>query len=133
MNDNELKQIRSLAHDIGTKYPERVVCCAVMLRIMAEATGTDESDAAYDSYAKIAGRIEAEMHLVDESRFTMYDYADGIANAARAVDPEKLLAMDRDGFAESLIWLACYKRETYEDRPHTQPPLAHDIFAGGTP
>lgn len=132
MNDIEMNHVKQLAHDFATKHSARVLSCACMLHTIASDTGVQEGSPEYDAYARLAGRIEAEMPAMDEPRFSLHDYADAIANARQAVDPEKLLALGPDPFAESITWLATDKRETYAGRGHAQPPLRHDIFAGGT-
>lgn len=133
MNDIELCKIKQLANDFRTKYPARILACAHMLHAIVSSTGTPEGDPLYDSYARLAGRIETEMTVIDEPRFTMYDYADAIANATKAVDPEKLISLGQEDFARAMIWLAADKRETYEGKDHAQPAMPYDIYAGGRP
>lgn len=79
-------------------------------------------------YVRLAIRVEKEMSVADETRFTMYDYMDGVVNARRNVDVGKLLKLGPGDFAEAMAWLAADKRETYEDREHVQPELELDVY-----
>ena len=87
------------------------------------------ADADQDLVARLAARIRSAMPGTGENRFSMLDYADGVANARRSVDIGKLMALDDDAFAAALIWLATDKRETYEDREHCQEDLEPDVYA----
>lgn len=79
--------------------------------------------------SRLAVRVHGVMPAMGDPRFCSHDYMDGIVNATCGeVDLEKLMALDDEAFARSLVWLACYKRETYEDRPHGQGPLEHGIW-----
>lgn len=129
MNDIEIGQVKRLAHELDTVHASRTVQCANMLRTMAQATGTGESDKAYEAYIRVADRVCGMMLRLDEPRFSMHDYADAVGNARRAVDPEKLLAVPDDVFDAAMVWLTTDKRETYEDREHMQEDLEADIWA----
>lgn len=129
MNDIEIAQVRRLAHELDTVHASHTVQCANMLLVMAHATGTGESDRAYEAYIRVADRVCGMMLRLDEPRFSMHDYADAVGNARRAVDPEKLLALDDGSFDEAMVWLAADRRETYEDRDHAQAGLVMNIWA----
>lgn len=129
MNSVELSQVKALASKLNTEPSAKTLECTCMLRQMAQETGTTSDGPDYEGLARIAGRIYEAMAGVDEPRFSLHDYADGIANARRSVDPAKLLKLDDEGFIAAVIWLAADKRETYEDREHMQEPLELDIYA----
>lgn len=124
MNRTVFEQTKELAGILMTGYPNAVVDRAILARILSESGGDD-----LDRFVRLAGRIYADMPIIDEPRYSLYDYADAVANARTALDLDKLLALDRDGFAAAMIWLATDKRETYEDRAHAQEPLEVDIAA----
>lgn len=128
MNDIELGQITGLAHRLDLKYASKTVTCAVMLRQMKNGLGLAESHPDFCVLARIAGRIYDLMPGIDEPRYSLHDYADGIANARTAVEPEKLLRLDDEAFIAAMVWLATDKRETYEERDHAQEPLEPDIY-----
>ena len=68
------------------------------------------------------------MPEIDEPRYSMYDYVDAVINAAWPVNVSALLNLGSEDFQKSLVWLARYKRETYEAHPHVGEPLDVDIF-----
>lgn len=126
MNDIETAQAIGLANDLQKKHASKILFCANALNQMRpdrELSG-DEEKLAVSAF----GRIFTDMAGVDEPRFSLHDYVDGIGNARRAVDLEKLNALDDEAFAVAVIWLAADKRETYEDREHVQEPLEIDIY-----
>lgn len=126
MNDIETKQAIDLANHLEKTHASKILFCANALNQMRpdrEMSGKEEPIA-----VETFGRIFDIMPGADEPRFSMHDYVDGIANARRNVDLEKLNALDDEAFAAAMIWLAADKRETYEDREHIQEPLELDIY-----
>ena len=78
---------------------------------------------------RLAMRILSVMPGQDEPRFSMYDYADAVANAARTVSVRKLVYLDGDqAFADVMIRLAELKRETYSEQEHMLPEPDADIW-----
>lgn len=122
MNRITFERTRELARILTARYPSTVVDRAILARILSEG---DENN--LDCFIELAGRIYDDMTVIDEPRYSMYDYADAIVNARLALDLDKLLNLDRDGFIAAMIWLATDKRETYEGREHAQEPLEIDI------
>ncbi len=127
MNDIETAQAVKLANDLQKKHASKILFCANALNQMRpDRTLTAREEAlAIEAF----GRIFDVMPTVDEPRFSMHDYIDGIANARNTVDLAKLWALDDACFAVAMIWLAADKRETYEERRHVQDPLELDIYA----
>lgn len=127
MNDQERTAIIELANTLSHDHDPRIVACANMLLQYRQAYPVISSSERNDAI-QTAGMIYDIMADVDEPRFSMHDYMDAVANAAQAVDLEKLNALDSQAFAAAMIWLATYKRETYEDQAHIQGPLELDIW-----
>lgn len=125
MNRIVFERTRELAHSLMTRYPSAVVDQAILVRILSE----NDENGLDDRFVELAGKIYTDMTVIDEPRYSLYDYADAIANARMALDLGKLLALDRDSFAAAMLWLATDKRETYEDLEHAQEPLEIDIVA----
>lgn len=124
MNRTTFERTRELARDLMTKYPSAVVDQAILARLLSEGNEDD-----LDRFVKLAGKIYADMAVIDEPRYSLYDYADAVVNARIVLDLDKLLALDRDSFTAAMIWLATDRRETYEDLEHAQEPLEIDIAA----
>lgn len=124
--ESETRSVGALVLEmIGDNTLDRIQEASIAMSYLLEAPEDEGSRYA----ARLAVRIHDEMPSVDEPRFSCYDYVDGIVHATYGeVDMDKLLALDDEEFAKSLVWLACYKRETYENRPHEQEPLEHDIW-----
>ena len=115
--------------DTSTESLEIALLAAMVLSdnaMLSEGTLTVHE---VHDYIALAICIVKTMAGFDETRFTAYDYMDGVINATGNVDVEKLLALDEEAFGVAMIWLATNKRETYENREHEQEPLELDIFA----
>lgn len=125
MNRIVFERTRELARSLMTRYPSAVVDQAILVRILSE----NDENGLDDRFVELAGKIYADMTVIDEPRYSLYDYADAVANARMALDLGKLLALDRDSFVAAMLWLATDKRETYEDLEHAQEPLEIDIAA----
>ena len=115
------------AMEAVSRHPNQILEPALMLRQIVCDLEPDKGE--YPILADLVNRIYNVMPHMDEPRYAMHDYADAIANANNAVDAGKLLGLESDDdFAAAMIWLATDKRETYEDRGHSQEPLELDIF-----
>lgn len=126
MNDIETKQAIDLANHLEKTHASKILFCANALNQMRPDRDLSPHEEALA--VKIFGRIFGIMAGIDEPRFSMHDYVDGIANARRTVDFSKLLSADDDAFAAAMVWLAADKRESYEDREHMQDALELDIY-----
>lgn len=106
---------------------------AILAREMIRDGDVADRETAY-AVATVARRIVTEMPDADEPRFSAYDYADAVTNAATPVDVVRLAELSVDDLAASLTYLAENKRETYEDRPHAaEPPASLPVRrTGGT-
>lgn len=128
MNYIQLGQVTGLAHKFNVKYQTDILNAAIKLYQMATDMGISENHPDYQILARLAHRIVTEMTNIDEPRYSMHDYADGIANARQTLNLQKLLDLDNESFAAAMIWLATDKRETYEGRDHMQEPLELDVY-----
>ena len=112
------------------KLPNNGPAMLAAMSLAGNAMNPDDGMTAYEvlNWEALAICLTKAMLTLDESRFTLYDYMDGVINATKTVDLEKLLSLNVEEFCAAVIWLAIDKRETYEDREHCQEPLEIDIF-----
>ena len=116
-----------MAHECAEGGKWDIASLALRISAPEGSVPAGMTPAAMKESIRLAMRIINMMAGCDDPRFSMYDYADAIANAARPVSIPTLLALGDGAFAESMAWLAGDKREAYEGREHVQDPLEYDI------
>lgn len=133
MTDTRFQKATALTTELFLRAkddPDHVFPVAELARkLLAETVEGDPTPAGTAVAVLLCDRVLEEMPDSGESRFSMSDYVDAVANARRTVDWAKLLDLDREGFAAAMIWLATDKRETYSDEEHAQEPLELDVYA----
>ena len=133
IDPKDISNARGLAFELLDRYEPDLRAVAFAVAQMYE--GCRPLDIWQDPLASVKAGLAAricEMAIDgDDPRYSVYDYVDAVINARKPVDCAKLLDLPDADFTLAMAWLAQYKRESYEDRPHGQAPLALDIYASG--